>query len=211
MSFLRKYWQDLGVIIGFVVCIVLVMNWGSIPRINSLLWLSFVAILLHQFEEYRWPGYFPGVFNRALFKSKSPDNYPLNKQSAMIINVVIAYVFYLLPIFFPSVVWLGMAPVLMGFFQIIFHGVVINTRAKSIYNPGLASAIFVHLPIGVWYINCVYEQHLINLVDWIWSVIYFAIAVYILIVKGNIWLRNKNSIYKFSQTQINSFVNNNKG
>lgn len=106
------------------------MNWETIPRINSILWLSFVAILLHQFEEYRWPGYFPGIFNIALFKSES-DNYPLNKQSAMIINVVIAYVFYLLPVFFPSVVWLGMAPVLMGFFQIIFHGVVINIRAKA--------------------------------------------------------------------------------
>ncbi|MEK4348624.1 HXXEE domain-containing protein [Paenibacillus sp. FSL P4-0184] len=211
MNFLRKYWQDIGLFIGIVICIYLLMNWETIPRINSILWLSFVAILLHQFEEYRWPGYFPGIFNIALFKSESPDNYPLNKQSAMIINVVIAYVFYLLPVFFPSVVWLGMAPVLMGFFQIIFHGVVINIRAKSMYNPGLVSAIIIHLPIGIWYINYIYEHHLITLSDWIWSAIYFAIAVYILIVKGNTWMKNKNSIYKFSQKQLRSFHKYNKG
>lgn len=211
MRILRNNWQDFGLIIAFVVCIVLVMNWGIIPQMNSILWLSFVAILLHQFEEYRWPGYFPGVFNLALFKSHSPDNYPLNKQSAMIINVVIAYIFYLIPIFFPSIIWLGMAPVLMGFFQIIFHGIIINVRAKSIYNPGLASALFVHLSVGIWYINYVYEQHLITLSDWIWSTLYFAIAVYIFIVKGNLWLKNKNSIHKFSPNQLSSIFNNKKG
>ncbi|MEK4850415.1 HXXEE domain-containing protein [Paenibacillus sp. FSL H7-0756] len=202
MNILRKNWQDIGLFLGILICVYLLLNWGEIPRINSILWLSLVAILLHQFEEYRWPGYFPGIFNKALFKSESPDNYPLNKQSAMIINVVIAYVFYLLPVFFPSVVWLGMAPVLMGFFQIIFHGVVVNIRAKSMYNPGLVSAIVVHLPVGIWYINYVYEHHLITRSDWIWGVIYFCIAVYLFIVKGNTWLKNKNSIHKFSQKQL---------
>jgi hypothetical protein len=205
MNFLKKYWQDLGLVIGIIVCIYVVMNWGTIPRINSILWLSFVAILLHQFEEYRWPGYFPGVFNTVLFKSEAPERYPLNKQSAMIINVIIAYVFYLLPLFFPSVIWLGMAPVLMGFFQIIFHGIVANIKAKKIYNPGVFTAIFVHLPIGIWYINYVYEHHLITLTDWIWSSIYFAIATYLLIVKGNSWLENKNSIHIFSQKQLGSY------
>ncbi|MFF2908001.1 HXXEE domain-containing protein [Paenibacillus sp. NPDC057934] len=205
MNFLKKYWQDLGLIIGIVVCIYVAMNWGTIPRINSILWLSFVAILLHQFEEYRWPGYFPGVFNTVLFKSEAPERYPLNQQSAMIINVVIAYVFYLLPLFFPSVIWLGMAPVLMGFFQIIFHGIVANIKAKKIYHPGVFTAIFVHLPIGIWYINYVYAQHLITFTDWIWSAIYFAVAVYILIVKGNTWLENKNSIHLFSQQQLGPY------
>ncbi|OKP77638.1 hypothetical protein A3844_29945 [Paenibacillus helianthi] len=205
MNLLRKYWQDLGLFIGILVCIFVSMNWGTVPRINSILWLSFVAILLHQFEEYRWPGYFPGVFNTVLFKSESPERYPLNQQSAMIINVGIAYLFYLLPVFFPSVVWLGMAPVLMGFFQIIFHGIVLNIKAKKIYNPGMFTAIFVHLPIGIWYINFVYKHDVVSLMDWILSTIYFVIAVYIFIVKGNTWLKNKNSVQIFSQHQLGTY------
>lgn len=97
MNFLRKYWQDAGAIIGVVVCIVLLMNPAILSDITGMLWLSFVAILFHQFEEYRWPGYFAGLFNNVMFKSDTPDHYPLNTQSAMIINVAIAYVFYLLP------------------------------------------------------------------------------------------------------------------
>ncbi|MDP9679044.1 hypothetical protein J2W97_005103 [Paenibacillus jamilae] len=116
MEFLRKYWQDAGGIIGVAVCIVLLMNSAILSDLSGKLWLSFVAILFHQFEEYRWPGYFAGLFNNVLFKSEAPDHYPLNTQSAMIINVAIAYVFYLLPVWFPHVIWLGLAPVLMGFF-----------------------------------------------------------------------------------------------
>lgn len=134
-------------------------------------WLSFIAILLHQFEEYRWPGYFAGLFNKVLFQSKTPERYPLNQQSAMIINLIIAYVFYLPPVFFPSVVWLGLAPILMGFFQIIWHGIFANIKAKSIYNPGLFSAIFLHLPIGIWYIKSAYEQNMLTPTDWLWSMI----------------------------------------
>ncbi|WP_091019633.1 MULTISPECIES: HXXEE domain-containing protein [Paenibacillus] len=202
MNVLRKYWQDLGLVIGLLVCIYVAVDWETIPRINSILWFSFVAILLHQFEEYRWPGYFPGVFNTVLFKSDSPERYPLNKQSAMIINVFIAYLFYLIPVVFPSVVWLGLAPVLMGFFQIVFHGLVLNVKAKTIYNPGLFTAIFLHLPIGIWYIRYVHEYQLITVTDWIVGVIYFAIAVYIFIVKGNTWLKNKNSIHTFSPKEL---------
>ncbi|MFJ2043085.1 HXXEE domain-containing protein [Paenibacillus marchantiae] len=206
MNMLRKHWQDLGSIIACLVCIYLILDWGTLPRINSILWLSFIAILLHQFEEYRWPGYFAGLFNKVLFQSKTPERYPLNQQSAMIINLIIAYVFYLPPVFFPSVVWLGLAPILMGFFQIIWHGIFANIKAKSIYNPGLFSAIFLHLPIGIWYIKSAYEQNMLTPTDWLWSMIYFVVAVYVLIVKGNMWLRNKNSVHPFSQKQLGSYT-----
>jgi hypothetical protein len=39
------------------------------------------------YEEYVYPGYFPGQFNRGVFNSDSPRNYPLNAQTAMVINV----------------------------------------------------------------------------------------------------------------------------
>lgn len=76
-------------------------------EIKVLLALSFVAILVHQFEEYRWPGYFAGLFNVVIFNSDIPDRYPLNTQSAMVINILIAYVFYLLPVFFQNIRCVG--------------------------------------------------------------------------------------------------------
>ena len=93
VSFFRKHWCDIGLVVAIVVAVCLVVNLGEMSEIKALLALSFVAILVHQFEEYRWPGYFAGLFNVVIFKSDIPDRYPLNTQSAMVINILIAYVF----------------------------------------------------------------------------------------------------------------------
>ncbi|OBA04427.1 hypothetical protein A9P44_17850 [Paenibacillus polymyxa] len=202
MDFLRKYWQDAGGIIGVSLCIVLLMNPAIFSDLSGILWLSFVAILFHQFEEYRWPGYFAGLFNNVMFKSDTPDHYPLNTQSAMIINVAIAYVFYLLPVWFPQVVWLGLAPIFMGFFQVVWHGIVVNLKAKTVYNPGLCTALLLHVPIGIWYIHEISKRDIPTRIDWITGTIYFIFAVYIFIIKGNIWLKKTGSPYSFSKQQL---------
>lgn len=205
MSFLRKYWQDLGLVVAASVGVYLLMGWDAIPEVERLLWLSFIAILVHQFEEYRWPGYFAGLFNGLIFKSDHPERYPLNTQSAMIINLVIAYVFYLVPVFFPQVVWLGLAPIFMGFFQFIWHGIFANRKAKTIYNPGLFAVVFLHIPIGAWYIQYIISTDMVTLLDWMIGTFYFVVAVYILIVKGNLWLKDENSRYAFSRQQLGAY------
>ena len=45
--------------------------------------------------------------NVVLRSSSIPDRYPLNQNSAMVVNVLAAYGFYLVPVFFPSVIWLA--------------------------------------------------------------------------------------------------------
>ena len=54
------------------------------PQILSA--ANLMALMAHQFEEYVHPGYFPDQFNRGLFNSDSPRNYPLNPQTATVIN-----------------------------------------------------------------------------------------------------------------------------
>ena len=61
-----------------------------------LLWLSLGSLFLHQVEELRFPGYFPGMANAVMFKSDMPDRYPLNANSGMLINVVFEWGGYLL-------------------------------------------------------------------------------------------------------------------
>ncbi|WP_068501287.1 HXXEE domain-containing protein [Paenibacillus kribbensis] len=205
MHFLRRYWQDAGAVVGVIVCIGLLMNRTILSDITGILWLSFVAILFHQFEEYRWPGYFPGLFNSTMFKSEAPDHYPLNTHSAMIINVAIAYIFYLLPVCLPQVIWLGLAPVFMGFFQVVWHGIVVNIKAKTLYNPGLFTALLIHVPVGIWYIHDVVKRDMSTGMDWVLGTIYFILAVYVFIIKGNIWLKKKDSPYSFSKQQLGAY------
>ena len=208
MEFLRKYWQDIGGIVGLVVCMGLFFFHQQMQEISVILWLSFVAILFHQFEEYRWPGYFPGIFYVVMFKSTNPDKYPLNRHSAMIINLLIAYGFYLLPLFFVDQIWLGLAPVLMGFFQLIWHGIIANVKIKGIYNPGLLAVVFLHIPIGVWYINYITVHNLATASDWILGIVYFVMATYILIIKGNLWLKDEKTTFSFDQKQLGPYRSN---
>ncbi|GGF68266.1 hypothetical protein GCM10010912_11580 [Paenibacillus albidus] len=205
MNLLRKYWPDLGILVGVITGIGIGINLQNMSELNLILWLSFVAILVHQFEEYRWPGYFGGLFNVVIFKSEHPERYPLNTQSAMVINLIIAYVFYLLPVLFPNVIWLALAPIFMGFFQFIWHGIFANLKAKTVYNPGLFAVLVFHFPIGGWYIHYIVTHHLAGAVDWVIGSVYFITAVYLLIIKGNMWLKNMNSPYSFSKKQLGPY------
>lgn len=205
MNMVRKHWQDFGLLLGVGVSLYVLLNWGMIWELRAIVGFSFVSILIHQFEEYRWPGTFGGLFNIAIFKSTRPDHYPLNPHSAMIINLLIAYIFYLLPVLFPTVIWLGLAPVFMGFFQIVWHGVFANLKIRSFYNPGLFTAIFLHLPVGIWYITYITTHHLVSLSDWITGTVYFVIAVYLFIIQGNIWLKNVQSPYSFTKKQLGNY------
>ena len=206
MIFLRKYWQDIGGVVALVVCTYLFIEQQKIQEISMILWLSFVAILIHQIEEYRWPGYFPGIFNIVIFKSAIPDRYPMNSHSTMVINMLIAYSFYLVPVFFIDQIWLGLAPIFMGFFQVFWHGIFANIKAKAIYNPGLLAVLFLHVPIGCWYINYIISHNLVTTVDWILGTVYFVIATYILIVKGNMWMKSEKSNYPFTKKQLGPYI-----
>jgi hypothetical protein len=115
--------------------------------------ISYMAVMFHQFEEYGWPGGFPAIYN-IVFRPDGdrPDRCPLNRQSVVVTNVFVAWEHYVLPIIFPSVIWLGFAPVLFGMAQIVFHGVMVNKKMHSIYNPGVFSVVFLHWPLGIYYI-----------------------------------------------------------
>ena len=78
------------------------------------------------------------------------------------------WVFYLIPVFFPNLVWLGLAPILFGFpGQFMVHGVLTNRKLKTLYNPGFGAVTLGHLPLAVWYLVTVYSQGLIHWWDWL--------------------------------------------
>ena len=209
MDFYRKHWHDIGIgfaaVISIGMIVFMMRSPKKRPRAQALSVWNFVALLLHQCEEYRLPGYFPGQFNGGVFKSETPDHYPLNTQLAMMINTAFAYPVYVLPVLFPKKVWLGLAPVLMGFAQVIVHGIVFPLRAKARYGPGFMTALCLHLPIGIAYIGQIRREQSITRTDWVKGVIAFlgsaigGLAVPILL------LRDKDSPYHFTEQQVGSY------
>ncbi len=76
MRWLRYHWYDWSLLLAIVLVVAL---WALKPSgMELVLWLSLGSLFLHQVEEWRWPGYFPGMLNAKVFESPHPDRYPLN-------------------------------------------------------------------------------------------------------------------------------------
>ena len=187
----------------------LILAWNEIVFLQKLLILNFIVVLLHQFEEYSWPGGFPAVANMVLMPNSSvkPDRYPLNQNSSMVANLIFAYVFYLLPVFFSNVIWLGLATVLIGVIaQFIGHAVFVNIKLKSLYSPGVATDVFGWLPIGVIYVHYILANNLVDLWGWLLAVVWAAVFMFLnFIVIEQKLLGDKNSPYPFDQDEMKRF------
>lgn len=206
MQFLRRHWYNIGGIVAIGALVYLVVSWSSMPVLQRLLLLNFIAILVHQFEEYGWPGGEPAIMNMVLQPSDTPDRFPLNQNSAMVVNVLIAYPVYLIPVFLPNVIWLGLAPLLMGMAQFVVHGIQTNRKLHSWYNPGLAAVVLLHIPIGIVYIVYIQTHGLASGWDWLFAILYLAFIVIVgLRLMTYNWLADRNSPYVFDAVEMRRF------
>lgn len=153
MQFYRRHWYEIGGAL-FVALAYFMGFWGNhFSQIQVILTYSFMGMLAHQFEEYAIPGGLPGIANIAICGERvAPDRYPLNANQVMISNVFLTYPFYIVPILFPNLIWLGLIQIGQGLSQVIPHGVIMNVKLKSPYNPGMASCLLIQLPLGIYYI-----------------------------------------------------------
>jgi hypothetical protein len=207
MKFYRRNWYYAGGIL-FVALAFLMGFWGSLfSRIQVILIYSFMALLIHQFEEYAFPGGFPAIFNIAVLgEKKVPDRYPLNTNQCLITNVFLAYPFYIAAILWPQLIWLGVAQVLFGMLQLVVHGFIINFRLKSLYNPGLAVVVFLHWPIGIYYIWYVTTNHLATTGDFVIGFIATLIAAALIVALPLRLMASKDSKYPFAQAELGGFA-----
>lgn len=196
MSFLRRHWFDVGLVLALITGIYVLFN-----RFNSLtllLWLSLISLFLHQFEEYHLPGNFPRMMNKVMFASDQPDRYPLNANTALIINVTTGWLFYFLAAFFGSkVLWLGIATILVSLGNFIAHTFLFNIKGKTHYSPGMLTADFFFLPIVVWFFYLVIHGSLASPLDWVFGILLGLALNFLGIFKVIDWLKNRNTPYVF--------------
>ena len=207
IKFLRRHWPDIGLFSAVIAGAYLLFAWNEIVFLHKLLLLNFIVVLLHQFEEYSWPGGFPAVANMVLMPSERPDRYPLNQNSSMVANLIFTYGFYLLPVFFPTVIWLGLATVFIGAIaQFIGHAIFVNIRLRSFYSPGVATDVFGWLPIGVIYISYVVANNMVDLWILLLAVVWAAVFMFLdFIIIEQRFLGDINSPYPFDQDEMKRF------
>jgi hypothetical protein len=206
MRIYRDHWYHFGGALFALLSVALGLWGGGIPEIQRILLVSFMALLVHQFEEYALPGGFPACYNMALCGERDrPDRYPLNALTSFIVNVPLAYAFYLSAVLLPGVIWLGISQVLFGMAQIGVHGVLMNVKLHRRYNPGMASVLLLHYPVGITYIWYVTTHGLARPADFLIAVLATALAGLMLIALPIRALKSRDSKHPFSPEEMNRF------
>lgn len=209
MKFLLRHWYNISLVIGILCLIGAVVFWNDLSLLQGLALLNFAVINFHFFEEFGFPGGFP-KFANTIFAPKNstrPERYPLNQLSALVINWLTGIVMYLLPIFFPDAIWLGLGAVIFGgVMQLLVHGIYNNIVLKRFYNAGLASVVLGHLPIAIVYIYYITVHHLASGWDWFFGIL-FIFFWYIVIIRIAIpkLFEDPNSPYAFDEVEMNRF------
>lgn len=204
----RRNWYWIGGVI-FVALAFFMGFWGveHLDRIQVILIFSWMAMLVHQVEEYGWPGGFPSIVNIIQFGEREiPDRYPFNQNLSFFDNVFTTYTFYIVPVFFPDLIWLVLAQTLAALIQLPAHGIIGNIRMKSFYNPGLAAAVFLQLPIAVymiWYVNA---NNLATGMDFVFGIIGAIVGYGLCFGVPVALMRNRNSKYPFAPEEMYGFA-----
>ncbi|QJW89933.1 HXXEE domain-containing protein [Spirosoma taeanense] len=155
LNFLRQHWFDLGA--GLALASLLYLyDHPDLSDLSFLLWLNLIGLFAHQYEEYRFPGTFPRMLNRVMYRSAQPDRFPLNPQTALLINVGLGWTLYASAAFLADrALWLGIAAVLVSAGNWLAHTLLFNWRGRTFYNAGMLTAWVFFLPIAgffCWYI-----------------------------------------------------------
>lgn len=208
MDMYRKHWQDIGGVLAMLITGSLALFGKRLSRPRLFSALNLAAMLVHQFEEYRFPGTFPGQFNGGLFKSKKPDRYPMNTHTAMVVNVGFFDSFYLLSVLFPRKVWLGLSPVLLGFFQALGHALLFPRLVGARYSAGALSAMFLHVPFGIAYLRALQEEQPPTRSDWIKAILLLPLFLVVGVVVPQQLLKDKESPYRFTEEQVGPYGRN---
>ena len=207
LKFYRRHWYTVNLIFALAGIVVAITSWNALGVVRGLLLLNFIVFILHQFEEYGWPGGEPWIINRLMRPSGDrPDRFPLNQNAAMVTNAFIGVPIYLIPVFFPQLIWLGLGPVLVGFSQFLIHGIAVNIKLRWFYNGGLLAVVAGHVPVGVIYIVYVSMHGMASGWDWLFGVVYFfAIMIFGLVLPTYRWMADANSPYLFDANEMLRF------
>jgi hypothetical protein len=204
MSWYRHNWQYVGLALVVVLLAYLAIGWDGLDVMQRVLLASFAVLLLHEFEEWGWPGGEPAILNKVIYDSPKPDRYPLNANSAMIVNVFAAYPFYIAAVIFSDAIWLGLfAAFLFWVGQFVFHGIITAKKLRYLYNPGLLSIVAGGLPLGIYYVYHVESTNLTSVWDWVGGAVLFVVFLVIVMLKLTFtWLAEENSPYRFTDTEM---------
>ncbi|MDE3236722.1 MAG: HXXEE domain-containing protein [Bacteroidota bacterium] len=151
-NFFKTKWFDIGLVISFVIIKGILMHLNKMSYVSLSLWMGFSALLLHQTEEYHWPGSFQKWINKKFYTTPRQNLYKNYDTSSFIVNVGVEWsTFILAALLAEKALWLGIAIMVFCLGNFFKHTIYYNLKAKTRYNPGMLTSIVFMLPVSVFF------------------------------------------------------------
>lgn len=160
-QWLKKEWAKVGIILSTFLFVFLFVFVRKSDFVVFILLLQTPLYMLHQTEEYIFPGGFGKYFNTKIFNLETEDK-PVDENFIFFVNVILIWI--VLPLFgllstinYQYGLWIPYFSIFAG----IAH-VALAIKAKKTYNPGLIVSLFVNIPVGLWSILYLLNKDLLN-------------------------------------------------
>lgn len=206
MNWYRNNWYYVGGILFALLAFIVGIFGPDMEPTRRIMFLFFMMMILHEFEEYVLPGGFPAALNLGMGgKDAIADRYPGNTQNCIVVNVFCVYPLFILGIVFHNFYPLGIMLVYFGWMQLYVHGILINKTLKTIYNPGMATIVFGFIPLGIYYLH--YLAVNFNLPAWNWwvPIVVTPIVAFAMTVLPINAFKDKDTKYVFLERDVKDF------
>ena len=149
---LKRDWAKTGLILAIYLFIFLVIFVKNNDFALFLILLQTPLYMIHETEEYIFPGGFGKFFNTDIFKLETIDQ-PVDQNFIFFVNVLLIWI--ILPLFgllsikdIQFGLWIPYFTVFAG----IAH-IALAIKARKIYNPGLIVSMLLNIPVGTWNVH----------------------------------------------------------
>ena len=161
IKWFKHDWAKAGLLISIFLFAFLFVIVKESNFVLFLILLQTPLYMLHETEEYIFPGGFARFFNLDIMKVDTADK-PINEDFIFYINVVLIWI--TLPLFgllASKNIQLGLWIPYFSFFAGVAH-IALAIRAKKLYNSGLIVSLVLNIPVGAWSVIYLLNQGLLS-------------------------------------------------
>lgn len=171
-NFFTKNNLYLMTILAVGILIYAAMNWSVMPVLQRMVSLFFCVLVLHLWEEGKFPGGFADLMTGKLNLPQGDTHF------GELVTSIYVLVLAFLPLLFPNLVWLALAPIMLGFLEAVMHVVAIKMfNLPRFYSPGMVTALFAMLPISTYSVVYVVQNGLAQPLHWLYAILYMLVGL----------------------------------
>lgn len=197
-------WLYVCILIAGIILGTLASNWTIWPWQTKLFALSTALLAFHVLEEWHFPGGFHTMYN-LMADSDQLDRYPMNQLSDMWTNWI-GMMFGCAVLAFGVTPLTAMMQVFMCFGEVLAHtksGFYVKAKfsaqgKRTIYNPGLLTALFCYLPLGLGLIITFFTEQAPSIADIVLALLFGGLLMALALPGAKKICKDKNSPYAYT-------------